>query len=99
MGNSKYGAPVPCSLCDDNISQVSRDGGSRGEGGVKCNKILLKNNIYSAPVQPRPPCGDNNTQIKTTNCSLSVYRGLCKDVIQAGAGSRVLVSSCLMLDY
>ena len=47
MGNSKYGAPVPCSLCDDNISQVSRDGGSRGEGGVKCNKILLKNNIYS----------------------------------------------------
>ena len=36
---------VPYSICDDNISQVSSL--RRGEGGEKCNKILLKNNIYS----------------------------------------------------
>ena len=68
--------------------------------GGKCNKILLKNNIYSAPVQRRPPCGDNNTQIKTTNCSLSVHRGLCNYVIQAAPGpgqllfDAGLLSSC-----
>ena len=66
--------------------------------GGKCNKILLKNNIYSAPVRRRPPCGDNNTQIKTTNCSLSVYR-IVACVTMLYKQRRVLVSSCLMLDY
>ena len=43
--DGKISPCVPCSICDDNISQVSSMG--QGEGGEKCNKILLKNNIYS----------------------------------------------------
>ena len=44
MGKSKLllFTLLSLSICDDNIWPVCP-----GEGGEKCNKILLKNNIYS----------------------------------------------------